>query len=403
MFEARLSLSIARLRFSVFFAWELSQATNDVHCPIGSKCDENALCCDTISDKKATGEEQKQIVFIRYLLDQSPQEPLHAVGEWLVLAISDFDGVHQEHQRMIAHTRQLARQLGATPVALTFWPQPGIAGDFNGPQVSAGQLLTTLEERLELLAELAEGANNGDEGGDPPLAGVYVASYGASYGAAMEDTLRSPTAMMAQCERWFGAGRIVAMQCEIANVSGARSDAGANRPAEPPIALDGTKGSAAAEHAEICALIGTGRLAEATRRLGYAYRLHGEVGPGDQRGRLLGFPTANLRCDPRKVLPDNGVYAVRVRLPGESAFTHAGAANVGVRPTFTVEGMEPRRLVEIYLLDATIDLYGLTIGVEFVARLRGEVRFSGEHALDDLVAQMARDIEQTRQVLGSLE
>ncbi|HLY30699.1 MAG TPA: riboflavin kinase [Ktedonobacterales bacterium] len=352
---------------------------------------------------------------VHYLLAQ-PNQPdqqgapaqasqaINAVGR-VVLAVSDFDGVHNEHRRLIAQTRQLARQLGAQPVALTFWPLPGIASDFDGPQVSAGRLLTTLDERLELLSALATA------GDDPPLAAVYVAPFNAE----LARRLNSREALLAQVDRWFGQGCAQATLCSIADMSVDTSVDMSGleyAPLASFVELHGDDASflapdaaesvsiAPATHARLRTLISDGRLTEATQQLGYPYRLHGVVGSGDQRGRLLGFPTANLRCDPRKMLPDNGVYAVRVRLPGERTFTHAGAANVGVRPMFVVEGQTPPRLVEIYLLDAAIDLYGLTIGVEFVARLRAEMRFSGEHALDDLVAQMARDIEQTRQALS---
>jgi hypothetical protein len=181
-------------------------------------------------------------------------------------------------------------------------------------------------------------------------------------------------------------------------VSHASGDVGAENGADATITIDG-----APLGERIRELVAAGEMHAATQRLGYSYRLEGLVGAGDQRGRLLGFPTANLQPDPRKVLPANGIYAVRVRLPGERAFTHAGAANVGVRPTFTAEGEVARRLVEVYLLDATLDLYGLTIGVEFVARLRPEQRFSGPNALEDLKAQMARDIRQTRLALSQAQ
>jgi riboflavin kinase/FMN adenylyltransferase len=114
---------------------------------------------------------------------------------------------------------------------------------------------------------------------------------------------------------------------------------------------------------------------------------------GEQRGRLLGFPTANLRCDTRKTLPASGVYAVRVRLPGEADAGHQAVCNIGVRPTF--EG-ESHLVIEVHLLDGGMDLYGLHLEVAFVARLREERRFNG---VDELRAQIAVDVEQSRELL----
>lgn len=138
-----------------------------------------------------------------------------------------------------------------------------------------------------------------------------------------------------------------------------------------------------------------GAMAEVTAALGAYFPVTGLVVTGDQRGRVLGYPTANLQLDPRKLLPPNGVYAVRVRLPGEEHARHAAAASIGVRPTF---GADLVRLVEVYLLDTSIDLYGEEIAVEFVDYLRPELRFDSVEALCE---QMARDVERTREVLAA--
>lgn len=328
----------------------------------------------------------------------------------LALVVSDFDGVHREQRRLVARGAGLAAQMGARPVALTFWPPPGLPDDFTGPLAGAGRLLTTLDERLELLAGLrmADGA--------PALAGIVVVANTAE----LAQRLRTPTEALARLGAWFDLRALLGLADEAE--AAAALDLAALRPlasrqgitietlVPTPTDLDvdgeergelGAPASAMASFSQsIRSLIAAGQMHEATQCLAGAYRLQGVVGAGDQRGRLLGYPTANLQPDPRKALPANGIYAVRVRLPGERSYTHAGAANVGVRPTFTTEGAAPRRLVEVYLLDATLDLYGLTIGVEFVQRLRPEQRFSGPHALDELKQQMARDIQQTRLILA---
>jgi len=122
---------------------------------------------------------------------------------------------------------------------------------------------------------------------------------------------------------------------------------------------------------------------------------------GDQRGRQIGFPTANLRPDPHRLLPADGVYAAYVRVQEEGVGGDAqhgptiykSVVNIGLRPTF--QGRE--RLVEAYILDTALDLYDKQLIIEFVARLRGEQRFSG---IDALKAQIAVDVQTARQILA---
>jgi riboflavin kinase/FMN adenylyltransferase len=140
--------------------------------------------------------------------------------------------------------------------------------------------------------------------------------------------------------------------------------------------------------------------------------LNGIVIHGDKRGRLIGFPTANLQLPPDKLLPANGIYATYVsigemsrqsdvvhcpcvllheKIPSENTFI--AAVNIGVRPQFDGQ----KRLVEAYLLDVPwLDLYGRCLSIHVIARLRDEARFA---SVDALVAQMAEDVKQTRQLL----
>ena len=136
-------------------------------------------------------------------------------------------------------------------------------------------------------------------------------------------------------------------------------------------------------------LIGAGEVEAAARFLGAPFQMRGTVVHGDKRGRTLGFPTANLVPDPRLVVPDHGVYASRARVDGVERLA---AVNVGVRPTFqTGRGL----LVEAFLLDFDGDLYGQTLALEFIGRLRGEQRFD---TVEALIEQMDRDVVDTRRV-----
>ena len=139
---------------------------------------------------------------------------------------------------------------------------------------------------------------------------------------------------------------------------------------------------------QIRALVAAGEVDKAARFLGGPFLFEGEVVSGDRRGRELGMPTANIVPDDHLAHPGHGVYAAW-------AHGHPAAVNVGVRPTFeTGRGL----LVEAYLLDFSGDLYGQTLRVAFLERLRGEKRFD---SVDELVAQMHRDVEQAREIASA--
>jgi len=136
--------------------------------------------------------------------------------------------------------------------------------------------------------------------------------------------------------------------------------------------------------------------------LGHPALISGIVQHGDERGRLLGFPTANLIPEAHRLVPADGVYAVRVRIQETedtvesdlhvASNVYNGVANIGIRPTFN--GTERR--IEVHLFDADLNLYGKRLIVSFIARLRGEQRFAGIEALK---AQISSDAQQARQRL----
>jgi riboflavin kinase/FMN adenylyltransferase len=147
------------------------------------------------------------------------------------------------------------------------------------------------------------------------------------------------------------------------------------------VEVDGEIVSSSRIRAEIAA----GDIEGARRSLGVPYMVEGEVVKGDQRGRELGFPTANLVPDPRLVTPGHGVYAAY-------ANGHPAAVNVGVRPTFDSDlGV----LIETYLIDFSGDLYGQTLRVAFVEKLRDEIAYEG---VEPLVAQMNKDVAEARRI-----
>ena len=294
-----------------------------------------------------------------------------------VLTIGFFDGVHLGHRQLISRTAAMARERSAQAVAVTFWPAPVSVIRPDTPI----QLLSTLEEKVAVLERIGE------------LDAVMVLPF------SVETSKQSPEAFL----------DLLAGFCRpLALVEGADFAVGHRRHGD--IAYLTALGEKRGFTVEICevqvddnrvsstwirSLVQAGTLTTATRLLGREYTLLGEVVTGEKRGRLLGFPTANLRYDDRKTLPASGVYAVRVGLPGESRPSHQAVCNIGVRPTFAGE---KRLVVEVHLLDGGMDLYGLHLEVAFVARLREERRFAGA---GELRAQIALDVDHARAVLSA--
>ena len=303
---------------------------------------------------------------VQYLIGRAPGGP--ALDGAIALVVSDFDGAHTGHRALARGGAALAEAAGARLVALLPWPSP--AGGDN----TAAPRLTTLAERLARLQ------------GWGMFSDIVVVPAPAEERAAAAalDGLRALGDLRALVVEAAPAGAALAL-LPGETVALAR---GAGLAAE---ALDG----AGALSAQIAASLEAGRLSEATAALGYAYSVTGEVIGGDRRGRLLGYPTANLRPDPSKIIPANGVYAARVRLPGDGEPRQPAVVSVGVRPTF---GADNRRLIEAHLLDAALDLYGVWIEVEFVAYLRPELRFE---RVETLIVQMDQDSEQSRRMLGA--
>jgi riboflavin kinase/FMN adenylyltransferase len=141
-------------------------------------------------------------------------------------------------------------------------------------------------------------------------------------------------------------------------------------------------------------LLGAGQVEEAARLLNRNYTVSGPVILGDQRGRTIGFPTANLDIWKMRAIPAAGVYVCRAVVNG---ITYGSVTNIGVRPTFEAHPVPPR--VETHLLDFHGDLYSKSLTLEFITRLRGEQRFASS---DELVAQIHNDVKAARQILAHI-
>ena len=277
------------------------------------------------------------------------------------LAVGEFDGVHLGHREVIR---------GADTV-LTFEPHPRtvVAPD------TAPKLLTSLEIKADLIAGLGV-----EELVVIPFDGSFAAQSPQEFiDRVLVEQLGAERVSVGENFRFGHRAR-----GDAALLAG--QDAFETRVVEL-VELDGEIISST----HIRGLVAAGDVTAAARFLGAPFHMRGTIAHGDKRGRLLGFPTANLVPDPRLVVPDHGIYACRAEVDGEEL---VAAVNVGVRPTFkTGRGL----LVEAFLLDFDRDVYGRELRLDFLERLRGERRFEN---VDALVAQMGDDVEQTRRLAG---
>lgn len=293
-----------------------------------------------------------------------------------VAALGNFDGVHRGHQRILDHVKRQAALRGGRSVVVTFHPHP--------PRVvrpdKAPLLLMTLEQKLEAFERSG-------------VDGVVVVEFTA------EIARWEPEAFVdAVLVDWLGVAEV----CVGANFLFGRDrlgtftllkalgeDRGFHVECIDPVRYkDFVVSSTRVRH-----LVSEGRVGEAAALLGHHYVLDGVVVPGEQRGRALGFPTANLRTV-NELLPAYGIYATLAIVNGVQ---YRGVTSVGVRPTVTEGPMAGQVTIETYLLDVSMDLYGQRMRLEFVEWLRPEAQFDSFEALS---AQIARDCEAARQVFA---
>jgi riboflavin kinase / FMN adenylyltransferase len=273
------------------------------------------------------------------------------------VAVGEFDGVHLGHRQVIE----------GNDTVLTFEPHPLRV---VRPE-AAPRLLTSLQVKIERIAALGV-----DELVVIPFDDGFAHQSPAEFiDHVLLDRLGATSVSVGENFRF---GHRAAGDPELLAADGRFETR-----IVPLVEIDGEIVSSS----HIRGLVLAGDVEHATRFLGAPFELRGEVVVGDQRGRDLGFPTANLVPDEELVYPGHGVYVARAN--GDCA-----AVSVGVRPTF---GTGRAVLVEAYLIDRDIDLYGQILKVEFLRRLRGERRFE---SVDALVQQMQRDVELTRELCG---
>lgn len=302
---------------------------------------------------------------------------LPGTREGSIVTVGTFDGVHCGHRDLLTRLVERAREVGRPSLVVTFDPHPlEVVKPAEAPL-----LLTVGDEKLDAIVD-----------------------YGVDYVVVLPFTRTlasySPDAFVSEllvrgCDMRelfigydHGLGRGRTGTVEYLRSLGERG----GFPVHVAPAVQGPGGQPISSTA-IRRAIAAGDLDRAAAALGAGYWFRGRVVPGSQRGRDLGFPTLNLALpSARKLLPPEGVYAVRARTPRGS---FGGMMNLGPRPTFDERALA----LEVHLFDTSGDWYGVDVRVEFVARLRDTVRFSSPAALVD---QLHRDAEAARRALTEL-
>ena len=299
-----------------------------------------------------------------------PAQPLDRPA---FLTIGNFDGVHRGHQMLVSEMVEAAHAAGCQAGLLTFDPHPVavLRPDLALPY------LTAPEERADLLAALG-------------LDFVLILPFDRDVAAlSAAEFMRRLVERVPLCALWIGP--------DFALGRGREGDAVRLRELGRELGYDlrvtptyDWRGEPVRSSRIRSLLAGEGAVAQAAELLGRPYEVWGEVVHGAERGRGLGFPTANLKLPAGRLAPAYGIYACWA-WRGETGFP--AAVNVGVRPSF--DNGHPS--IEAFLLDFDGDLYGEMLGLSFIQRLRGEQRFTDIHAL---VSQMGRDVEAARRVLA---
>lgn len=292
-----------------------------------------------------------------------------------VVTVGTFDGVHLGHQEVIRYLVGRAREQGVPGLVVTFDPHPRevVRGE-------AVPLLTTVEERAHYLAEL---------GVHHTIVIPFNRDFAAIPAARFVEDVLVGRLQMGEIVIGYdhGFGRKREGNADLLRAIG--PDLGFRVDVIPAHVVEKHVVSSSQIRT---LLIEHGDAGHARELLGRPYRLAGTVVEGDRRGRLIGFPTANLRVDARKIVPLRGVYAVRA---GVGGVRWPAMMNIGVRPTF--DGQEMR--LEVHLLGFEGDLYGKEVVVEFIARLRDEQRFDG---IDALRRQLEEDAARCSALLSAL-
>jgi riboflavin kinase / FMN adenylyltransferase len=301
-----------------------------------------------------------------------------------IITIGTFDGVHLAHQKIIREIVIRARERGGRSVIVTFEPHPKevlIKRDEARNTETRIDLLTTLSEKLEIFRDLGVDATCivpfTEEFSELSFRDFYTRYIIEGIGVSE---------VIEGYDHGFGKNRSGGVN-QLLDLG---REFSFSVIAEKPVELENEIVSSS----RIRFLLTEGNVAFAGKMLGRRYSLAGSVMMGDQRGRTLGFPTANLKVDDsRKLLPKNGVYACHAYIQGSR---YQGLVSVGVLPTFFET--HPRKC-EVYLLDFNRDIYGASISIEFVEWLRREEKFK---SAEELIDAMHKDVAKGKNIFNNI-
>ena len=298
-------------------------------------------------------------------------EEVSLQNTWLTIGV--FDGVHRGHQEILANLTAGARQNDAPAVVLTFWPHPAVVLGKRADLKS----LTTPEERAEVLGSL---------GVDAVITQPFTPDFAK---LTAFDFMRLASRHLGLRSLWIGYDFALGHNREgnLERLTEIGEELGYNVQAIGPV----KNGEDVLSSSLIRQRIREGNVSRAAANLGRYYALSGPVIHGDGRGRKINIPTANIDYPKDKVIPAYGVYACWAWVGDEK---HPAAINIGINPTFTPDKETPN--VEAHILDFDRDLYGQELKLEFVERLRDELKFDGVEAL---LKKIHEDIAQTREIL----
>lgn len=299
-------------------------------------------------------------------------EEVSLKNSWLTVGV--FDGVHRGHRQIVSKLVQDANMRDAPAVVLTFDPHP--ASVLTGREI---RCLTTPDERADLLDSL---------GVDVVITQRFTRDLSTVPAHEYMSTLKAHLGLshlLVGYDFALGRGR----EGNAPRLTEIGLELGYTVEVVPALGDE----SGVISSTEIRKLVSIGDMAEAAKLLGYRYRMGGEVIHGEGRGKKLNFPTANIDYPKQKAIPPNGIYACWARLGDER---YMAATNIGLNPTFTPERKIPS--LEAYLLDFDRDIYGEILTLEFVARLRDEIRYTNVEAL---IEQIHEDVKQTHVMLSA--
>lgn len=299
-------------------------------------------------------------------------------GTGSVVTIGTFDGVHLGHRGLIMQAIEEAEERGAQSVAVTWDRHPA---ETLRPD-KAPALLTTPDRKIELL---------GETGIDMTAVLPFDKEFSqlSPEGFVEQVLVAGLAAVSVYVGRDWRFGHRAAGTVELLTEMGKQHGFSVNGVDLQTISDEAVSSS------RVRRAIADGEMELARVLLGRPFDVDGRVVRGAARGKDLGFPTANLEVDPKIARPPLGVYAGLARVSG---LAKPAAISVGVNPTFGgKEGVSPVS-IEAYILDFEAEIYDETVRLEFWARLRDEINFA---SVDDLIAQMGRDVEETRKVLGA--